>query len=142
MAAEMTAGVQHDEFAKWQGTLPHDCASSSAVRVHYCHYCHELLAVCEIVQAPNETSLLDTGRSRTPSVADRMGSCLQVPVYKITCTGTLVRLAAVRQTGHTEIVLMQPDELSRFIDKLHDCDHCRRHQAGRFAAEANNPSQE
>jgi hypothetical protein len=139
---EPNADVQRGITARLQAILPHDCTLSAAIRVHYCHYCHELLAVCEIVQAPNETSLPDTCQSRAPSVAERMGDYLQVPVYQITFTGTPVRLAAVGQVGHTKIVLMKPDELGQFIDKLHDCEHCKRHEAGRFAPEVHNRSQE
>jgi hypothetical protein len=129
----LETNVRHDAFAEFNATLPRDCTSCPAIRVHYCHSCHELLAVCEIVKAPDATALLDSCRPKAPSVAERMGARLQVPVYRITYTEMSNRLTAVAQAGHAEVLLMPRDEVARFIARLHDCDHYKRHRTGSFA---------
>lgn len=133
MPLQELTGRRDLTFSAWhRAHLPADCTWIDIDCCHYCRYCSSLLAVMELVRSPDADSLIADCRRKTAAIAGRVGIRLKIPVFKIAYTGEPLAAAAVMRVGRPEVQQMTPDDLARFIDRLHDCEFCRTHHNGRF----------
>ncbi len=134
MTLEERTGIRDLTFSRWhRQDVPSDCSWIDIDCCHYCHYCHSLLGFFELVHSSDDAYLLETCRRKPAAITHRVGARCQVPVFKVAYTGDPLRAAAVQRLGQPEVRVHSPAELASFIDKLHDCEFCRRHRGGRFA---------
>ena len=133
MALKEITGVRDLTFSKWhRKNLPDDCSWIDIDCCHYCKHCLSLLALFELVRSPDEWSIEDVCRRKRAFITERVGFRLDIPVFKIAYTGEPMRLAAVMRMGKPAIEVMSVEQLAEWIDRLHDCEFCRRHKNGRF----------
>ena len=136
MPLEEITGTRDLTFSRWHRSLPADCTWIDIDCCHYCHYCNSLLALFELVRCTDELVLVERCRRKSAAITERLGIKAEIPVYKIAYTGTPLQRAAVMQLGNPEVLIMQNDELARFIARIHDCKFCREHCGGRFRSTA------
>ena len=55
------------------------------------------------------------------------------PAFKVAYGGEPLTSAAVMQLVKPAICILTSPELAAFIDRLHDCDFCRRNAGGRYS---------
>ncbi|MCB9926417.1 MAG: hypothetical protein H6822_29995 [Planctomycetaceae bacterium] len=132
MPLEEITGTRDLTFSRWHRSLPADCSWIDIDCCHYCQYCNSLLALFELVRCPDETDLAESCRRKIAAITERVGRRLEIPVFKIAYTGEPLQAAAVMRVNESKVLVMQPSELARFINQLHDCEFCRRHRGGRF----------
>jgi hypothetical protein len=138
MALKELTGSRDLTFSTWHRSLRHDCSWIDIDCCHYCYYCNSLLALFELVRSRDEFSLEEACRRKVAAITERVGSALDVPVFKVAYTGDPLKHAAVMQVGKPEITVMQPEKLAQFINDLHDCEFCRQHGQGRFGSHGSN----
>ena len=132
MALEEQTGLRDLTFSTWHRSLPPDCTWIDIDCCHYCRYCHSLLGLFELVRSPDRESLVDACQRKVAAITERVAIRLNIPAFKIAYTGTPLQSAAVMRIGQPKVLVVQPAELARFINELHDCEYCRRYQGGRF----------
>jgi hypothetical protein len=131
---EEITGTRDLTFSTWHRTLPHDCTWIDIDSCHYCHYCNSLLGLFELVRSPDRSSLVDSCRRKVAAITERIGFRLKLPAFKIAYTGSPLEAAAVMRIGQPNVLTVEPHELARFINELHDCEFCQQHRGGRFKA--------
>ena len=103
--------------------------------LHYCCYCGEPLAILDPIASPSIDALDDSSRTNVSPVKAQVARGLGIPVYRIANFGSPLSHAAVRTLGESDVTRMTEPELREFIDRIHDCENCRRNRTGRFAAD-------
>ena len=132
MPLEEITGQRDLTFSAWHRGLPADCTWIDIDCCHYCRYCTSLLALFELVRSPDRWSLEESCRRKVVAIAERVGLRAGIPVFKVAYTGAPLQAAAVIRVGEPAVTVMSAEQLAQWIDRLHDCEFCRRHAGGRF----------
>ncbi|QDU39693.1 hypothetical protein Mal4_40390 [Maioricimonas rarisocia] len=136
MPLQERTGLRDLTFSAWHRppTLPGDCSWIDIDCCQFCDYCNSPLALFELVWAGNAECLKEVCQRKVATITQLLAVRLSIPAYKIAYTGTdTIDAAALQKLGAPAIQVLTPGELAEFIDRLHDCEFCKKHRSGRFA---------
>jgi len=140
MARNEITGKRSLAFSKWhRENLPDDASYLDLDCVEFCHHCTLPLAVIELVSTGKRKMLKETATSKpsryTRYVAEKLGVPAYVVSYLRNDRDELDFVAVLQVNPRRRFIgEMTSDELAAFINKLHDCKHCRELNKGRFSA--------